>query len=1027
MNKLQRLTALGAVLVGTALMAQESVGTILGVVRDAKGNPIVGAHLDLAGVKLVGQRSATTNEKGEFRLPLVLPGEYTLAVRKEGFIGSKGEFRLGGGQTLRQEFSLKTISTEAAVVEVVAAQSAAVDKTETKTATNTSSELLQTIPTGSLNSYGSLYVAPGVVGSTAYPVVRGGVTGQTQFTVNGISVRDSVVRQGRQSEVIIDDTIEDISVIQSPLNAKYGNASGGIVNAVTKTGGNEFNGSIRAKLRKDSWGALSGPIANRTTGANWLNNGSVQSDDLAKNYEITLTGPIIKDVLTFTYAGRINPVTFPVATSTNIVDSGRNYLPVFSGTGPATATAWTYGATAGNPVVGTGPRKSTTNQYKLFWQAAQGHQLEVFYTDDTLGPYFDTQYGNLDQANQALASSNQASKRPFYGLNYRGILGSSSVLDVKYGKKRSEVMFSSGPLDPTYVRVWQNTATSFFSTAGTPGTYLTNGDPYRPSAEIRQAETANANFNWFNGAHNVDVGIELLKETSFLPEASGPGRRVIYSPGRATSGNYVVYNYVGSPAAAATAAAATLRNGTSYIPEMRTYQDGGTGDVNNYDTTWSIYANDMYTVNNHWSIMGGLRYDRWEDKDRAGVNIKSSGVSPRLEVKFDVTGDSRHLLNASYAQFRGTIGQGNLGGLFSHRPGNQVARRFWNVGSAIPAATATLADITNPANYGYVYTVQDNDVLYKANPSLKPEVAHELQLGYRRPFTNGGFFRATVVYRWFKDLWYRSGVDAVVNIPDFTGSAATTPNGYLSTLDFDPQGKRTYTALETEWHYPIRRGSDFNLDYFGNWTFSRLKSTETWREGNVGSSGPRIVEKYNAFGIPQENYNPYGPLEGLSIPNVVKSWLTASITSKRGIRHDFTILASYQSGAPYSLSMTEALPAGYFTSGATGLPTTMPQFLNGRGRFTSPDFFQADLQWNITVPIKGKLQFFTYMSMFNIFNTIMPQSTYNTRAAYRDNASGTQSYPDADRSLIVGTYSGFGLPNNLAGRRSFTLDLGVKF
>ncbi|WLT31967.1 carboxypeptidase-like regulatory domain-containing protein [Geothrix sp. PMB-07] len=222
MKTLQRLTALGAVLVGTSLMAQESVGTIVGVVRDAKGAPVAGARLELTGPKLIGQRGTTTNEKGEYRLPLVLPGEYFLAVRKEGFIGSKGEIRLSAGQTLRQEFEVKPIATASAEVEVVATAAAAVDKTETKTATSITADTLQSLPAVSLNSYGALQLAPGVVGNTGYPVVRGGVTGQTQFTVNGISVRDSVVRQGRQSEVVIDDLIEDITVIQSPMNAKYG-------------------------------------------------------------------------------------------------------------------------------------------------------------------------------------------------------------------------------------------------------------------------------------------------------------------------------------------------------------------------------------------------------------------------------------------------------------------------------------------------------------------------------------------------------------------------------------------------------------------------------------------------------------------------------------------------------------------------------------------------------------------------------------------------------------------------------------
>lgn len=1015
----KRLTVLGAALVASSLMAQESVGTIVGTVKDANGNPVAGATLTIAGAKILGQRVLTSNDQGEFRIPLLPPGDYTLSVRKEGMIGSKAEIRLGAGATLRQAFTMRVVQTAQAEVEVVAT-AATVDKTETKTSTNLTLDTLQNLPLG-LNSYAALAMSPGVVApaGSGYPVIRGGLTGQSQFTVNGISVRDNVVRQGRQFEVVLDDMTEDVSVIQSPLNAKYGFASGGIVNLVTKSGTNEFQGSVRVKLDRSSWTALRKPITNRYEQGRTLTPLSIQSDDLSRTYEISILGPIIKDHLTFAYGARLSPTVVANTQLTNLHDYGLTGLP-------GGATAWTYGATPSQSVQVSGPQKTMTQQYKLFWLINQNQQVEFFYTDDELGPYFDTQSGNVD----AFATFNQSSKRTFAGVNYRGVIGANGVLDVRAGRRKSEVNFSSGPYDPITVRVWYPGTPSLINTAGwSGGTVLTNGDTARPVAELRQVETASINYNWYNGTHNADFGMEMLKETAFLPDQSGPNRQRFFIPGRRNDGLYAVFNYTAIPTPSA-----TVRNGSAYIPEWQKYEDSVVGtDQKNYDTTMAAYANDLWTINAHWSVMAGLRFERYKVEDLSGTRLTTNSLSPRLEVKYDLQGNNQHLFSASYAQFRGTIGQGNLGGYFSRRPGQRISRYFWNQGTGTPTAPQYVpqTDILNTANYGYLYAVDDSYYLFDIDKNLKPDVTHELTTSYRRAFANGGFFRATLIYRTFKDLWYRKGTNTPVDIP---GSPTAQPEGYFNILTFDPHGKREYKGVEFEWSYPLYRAANQRLDFQGNWTINRTYSTNTWREGNVASSPAEYYDLKEAFGIPRDLYNPYGELN-TSIHNVVKGWLSWSVGAPNGLRQVVSLLGRYSSGAPYSRTGARAYdimspifqnyfdydPATVGAQYAISTPTAYTTYYNGRGKFTNFDAFTFDLQWNVFIPIKGRVQFFSYLTINNVFNT--PQPT-GFGATY---GGGTLAATNPNYTFIGGQFQNFGVVNGLGNFRGVNIDLGIKF
>ncbi len=1015
--KRTQMTALAVVLVGVSLAAQESVGTVTGVVKAADGRVIAGTRVNVKAPQLLGERVVITNADGSYRLSLLPPGDYTISVSKDGFVGSKGMFRLGAGSVMRQDFTMRAIQQQGAVVEVIAT-SATFDKTETKTVTSFSEEALADLPLG-LNSYAALALAPGITGASGYEQIRGGIAGQAVYQVNGISVRDPMVRQGRQSETVLDDSIEDIQVIQSPLNARYGMTSSGIVNATTKNGSNEFTGVFRAKLYRNSWTAL------RPGGRNALGvagpEDAPQTDELQRTYEVFVSGPIIKDHLTFTYSGRFTPTTVSTQQLDNpfSMSTGSGFY-TFNGDWTTAVPAYNYGFTSGGQSVLIGGKNvDKTQQFKLFWQISTQHQLEYFYTEN-IPTYFSRQQMSSGPNATGFLPNNvvddfQSSDAKFYGFNYRGMMSANSSLDVRYGFKKSHVKFPGGPGDPIRVSLLGDPTqdasqyTDFAWVNGTPGSL---------KAEKRDSQTIAANYNlildtrW--GSHNMDMGVEQLKEITFSP-AQAPNGATFAVPGQYDATSFMVFNYVGSRYQLGL----PDPNGgdysgyepyTGYIPSATQYVGAGADAVK---TTSSAYVNDLWSINKNWSLMAGLRYDNGKGTDAIGERYKYTAFMPRFEVKWDITGDSSRVVNFSYGQFRGTIGQSTMA-LYSVGEGATTVRRFWNQGSVLPHS-ATLAEVTNIANYGYVYSYSDPSKSLGIDKGLKPENANEMNLGYRRGYAGGGFLRLTAIYRKYSDLIAQAGFPIPTVVPDPTGSGLPSQTTYYRELTNDSKGKREYKGVEFEWMVPITK----QLTFQGNWTYGRMTGTQQFKEGNVGSGAAFFWNEMAARGY--NNWNPEGVLPD-SRDHVIKGWLGYS-TNWGKVESVVSLLGRYRSGTHFSMTNTTSISPAMGT-GMAGLPTTVPYYYGNRGAWSNPDYLTFDLQYNLKVPIAKKLQFFSSLSVNNCFNQIR-QSGVNTPTA-----TATRSLAAAQSGMAITQAPNFGWANAntmYQGARGVNIDLGLKF
>ena len=146
MSTVSRIRLLGkvalALSVGASLCAQETTGQLVGSVKDPKNAPLAGARILIRAPQLIQPRTVVTDSQGGFRAPLLPPGDYSVTVTKDGFAGSMAtNLRISVGANIRQDFTLKPVTTASTVVEVVAS-AGSVDKTDTKTSTTLSAETL---------------------------------------------------------------------------------------------------------------------------------------------------------------------------------------------------------------------------------------------------------------------------------------------------------------------------------------------------------------------------------------------------------------------------------------------------------------------------------------------------------------------------------------------------------------------------------------------------------------------------------------------------------------------------------------------------------------------------------------------------------------------------------------------------------------------------------------------------------------------------------------------------------------------
>lgn len=303
----RRIAALAAVLLAAALpaLAQTTpTGTISGKVRDSQGLAIPGATVTVVSPALQGNRAVTSSANGDYLVPFLPPGDYTLTVELSGFAASKQSARVVIGQTTTVNATLAVSGVTETVT--VTGDPASDIAQGAQVASNIKQELAEKLPLAR-NLRDTALLTPGVVasGPSGALTISGAMSYQNLFMVNGVVVQDNL--RSTPLDLFIEDALQETTTSAAAVSAEFGRFGGGVVNAVTKSGGNDFSGSYRLTLENDDWTALTPYPNDRRT------------DKTIFTHEATLGGPIVRDTLWFFGATRLRAAETSGTTTTTAI------------------------------------------------------------------------------------------------------------------------------------------------------------------------------------------------------------------------------------------------------------------------------------------------------------------------------------------------------------------------------------------------------------------------------------------------------------------------------------------------------------------------------------------------------------------------------------------------------------------------------------------------------------------------------------------------------------------------------------
>jgi hypothetical protein len=314
---------LAGVLAGSA--GAQTTSTIEGAVKDANGAVIAGATIKVSGSALSTERSVTSDAIGIFRVTALPAGTYTVVASQSGFatrIFDKVELTLNRILTLDIQLEVGTVEER---ISITAAEQL-LEPTASSTGGTVTPRQIVELPVNGRNYLDLLQLIPGVTinrqadpGSDQATPVLGERGGNTNFLIDGQPNKDTV--NGGPAAQFNQETIAEFQVLTTGYKAEFGQATGAIVNVITRSGANDYHG-VASLFHRNSAFDTSNSLDRTKTDAPFL---------LRWDYSLALGGQIVKDkVFFFGSSERITEnrqldFVFPEATPQVVRDFEANF------------------------------------------------------------------------------------------------------------------------------------------------------------------------------------------------------------------------------------------------------------------------------------------------------------------------------------------------------------------------------------------------------------------------------------------------------------------------------------------------------------------------------------------------------------------------------------------------------------------------------------------------------------------------------------------------------------------------------
>ncbi|HEY8228358.1 MAG TPA: carboxypeptidase regulatory-like domain-containing protein [Pyrinomonadaceae bacterium] len=294
--------------VATSAIAQQTVGSIHGTVRDPQGAVVQNAEVTARNVATNLSRTTTTNDSGDYRLSDLPPGKYELKVTAANFKQTVVSDVVVAVNTDTEQDAKLEVGGASEQVTVVGGAEAQISTTENTVAGVVNTQQIQNLPLNGRNFLDLAQLQPGVekVEGGNFDPTKANYTGvsiagqagrSAQIAVDGGSVVDNVV--GTTVQNFSQEIVQEFQLGISNYDLSTGASSTGSVNIISKSGSNEFHGNGYIYARDDRWAAF--PSLSRLDAANGIPP-NAQTDRIPfdrQQYGGTIGGPIVKDKLFF--------------------------------------------------------------------------------------------------------------------------------------------------------------------------------------------------------------------------------------------------------------------------------------------------------------------------------------------------------------------------------------------------------------------------------------------------------------------------------------------------------------------------------------------------------------------------------------------------------------------------------------------------------------------------------------------------------------------------------------------------------
>ncbi len=944
--------AMLAVMVTSTATAQERFGGIAGIVTDSSQAPVPGATITATNKQTGATRTVVSGPDGAYRVPDLEPGRYTVTIELSGFQKVQADDVLVLLGRMADVPAALKVGGVSEVVTVTSDTKTQVDLHSTTVAHNVTAEEFDRMPKAR-SFQGIALTSPGVnQGDIEGGFQVNGASGaENSFTVDGVNTNSLLYGSSRQNTVF--EYLQEVQVKTGGIAAEYGGALGGVISAVTKSGGNRFSGEGHYYFSGSPISAR--PVQRLQLSP--LDDTTVLTlqDPKQKNHQNeaggSIGGPIVKDRLFFfasaspRFVRRTNNYSFSNGAEPGSISQSQTAQQTFGKVTYASQRMQANGSVLWTPVRSTG----TLSAY------------------DGTGPQFisSSRAGNAAQIPRGF-KQDQAN----FSGNVDVYLTSASSISLRGG------MFSDNYADrgvsTTTAVIWN---TPSIGVSGVPADLqLPKGAQNTPRVLITNRDETKTSFVQldYNHAFNV-LGSHLLK--------GGVGVRHTTNEVDSTyPGGYVLLNW-----------------GTSFVNNSGQTGTGTYGyyEVNDRGTRGlvdanmpSMYVQDTWTLGNRLTLNLGVRTEketvpsfRTDVKDKAFEFGFGKKIAPRLGATLDVFGNGRMKAYGSWGRYfdwvKYELARGSFGGdtwLVNYR--------------SLDSLDVYNLNLSNMPGRDLWGGMRDRRVpnFDTIDPDLKPMYQDATNLGFEYQLTTTTAFGVNYVHnkltRTIEDV---GSLDASGNEVYF----AANPGEGIATTMFvtgltepfkTPRPLRQYDAVD----FSISRR--FSRNWFGsaNITISRLygnyaglSNSDEISTPTTGTSSATAQQQGGSIARP-------GTAAGRAWDLDELEWDSKGHLDVRGrLATDRPVVAKFYGSyrLPFGTQVGGFVYAGSGTPMSTVVNTTntIPVLVNGRGDMgRTPFLSRTDLLVSHDLNVGGPKRVRLELNVLNLFNQKTATHIFNS-------------------------------------------------